>query len=72
MQKISGTWLHIASQVPYKVVGVARDVLDPQKLKVVYESTQESLLRESNQLLPVGTIWIRDLHDFEMKFSQLK
>jgi hypothetical protein len=71
MQRIvPGLWVHIESQVGYKVLGIARNVKNPQTLKVVYESTQESLLRETNELLPIGTLWTRDPEDFGLKFLQ--
>jgi hypothetical protein len=69
MQRIvPGLWIHVESQVAYKVLGIARDVKNPQVVKVIYESTQESLLRETNELLPIGTLWSRDPKDFGLKF----
>jgi hypothetical protein len=69
MQRIvPGLWVHVETQVAYKVLGIARDVKNPKVVKVVYESTVESLLRETNELLPIGTLWSRDPKDFGLKF----
>jgi uncharacterized membrane protein YkgB len=80
---VSGSiWIHIQSQVPYKVLGVARNVANTHLLSVVYESTIESTLRDKKEPgitrecfddyehLPIGTMWIRDMSDFELKFQQ--
>ncbi len=53
MQRIvSGSiWIHVKTQIPYKILGIARDVANPQSLKVIYESTQRQSITRNKRIV---------------------
>jgi hypothetical protein len=61
---------HIKSGNRYLVIGIGRSVDAPEKKLVVYKQLYISVLKNSNIQLPVGSIWTRDLNDFEKKFKR--
>lgn len=61
---------HIKTGKRYLVIGIGRSVNAPEKKIVVYKQLYVSTLKNTNISLPVGTIWIRDLIDFEKKFKR--
>jgi len=53
------------------VEGLARWTHQPTKQSVIYAQTQVSQLRETGEPLSKGTLWIRDLDDFQNKFERV-
>lgn len=65
---MSQIFTHIKSGNLYKVLGLARCVKNPKKTKVIYEQLYESKVRGTEEILPVGTMWMRTQRDFQKKF----
>jgi len=63
-------FIHLNTGNLYKVLGIARCVEDPKKKKIIYTQMYESTLRGSNEILPKGTLWMRDPDDFKKKFAK--
>lgn len=57
---------HIGSGVVYKVLRAP--VIRKGKPYVMYCSLQESVLRGTDRVSPVGTKWVRPVEDFISKF----
>jgi hypothetical protein len=57
-------WKHIESKKIYNLIGYV-----DKTSQVVYESLDDSIMRDSTELLPKGSLWIRDWMDFKKKFS---
>lgn len=62
--------IHLTSGKKYYLLGVGRDVRKPKRKLAVYMSSQPSYLRETRESLPIGSIWARDLEDFNKKFKR--
>jgi hypothetical protein len=67
---VGQTYKHLASRAYYEVMAISRCVSHPTQFSVVYKSLDPSVLRNSSPpiYLPVGTIWHRDIEDFQRKF----
>jgi len=66
-----GLYCHLKSGKLYFAEGIARHAERPGKLSVVYCQKYEGALRENGTKTPVGTMWIRDLEDFNTKFEKV-
>jgi hypothetical protein len=87
MKGLRGLYKHIKTQKLYFVDGVARDVTNPQKISVVYtqlydsklktrchsrpSGTQVELPEDKSVDLPKGSMWLRDVDDFNKKFEKI-
>jgi hypothetical protein len=60
---------HIASGKFYQVLGIARKLENPHRHVVVYKQLYDSVLRGTDVELPYGTWWVRDIKEFEAKFT---
>lgn len=63
---------HLKSGNHYILIGVGRSVDHPHKLVAVYKQLYDSKLFGTSVQLPYGSIWTRDLNDFEKKFKLIK
>jgi hypothetical protein len=63
-------YMHVKSGKLYRLLAIGREVENPQVSKVAYEQLYTSRLRgaEQDAELPVGTVWFREVTDFENKF----
>jgi hypothetical protein len=66
---MSRIFTHIKTGNLYKVLGVARCVENPKETKIIYAQLQVSTLRGTGKVLPPGTMWMRNRHDFKKKFT---
>ena len=66
---MQGLYKHIRTGKLYFVEGLARDVLIPNKIKVVYKQLYTSKLTPGDIDLPQGSTWIREYDDFMSKFG---
>lgn len=62
---IAGLYRHAISRKLYNVIGVGRSVENPNKRIVIYKQMYASKLRGTDEPLPIGSIWTRDLDDFD-------
>lgn len=69
---LKGIYCHTKTNNLYKVLGTGRSVENPHKQVVVYEQIGESKLRDTNILLPNGSLWTRDLDDFNSYDGNVK
>lgn len=53
----------------YSVIGLGRSVDNPNVQIVVYEQLYNNRLRNTNIILEQGSIWTRDLDEFNNKFT---
>lgn len=60
---------HIKTGNFYRVLGTARSAKNPNKTQIVYEQLYESKLKNTEENLPVGTLWMRTPSDFRKKFA---
>lgn len=74
MRIVQGIYRHIKSLKIFKVHSIARNHLSPTNYIVVYSQEYDDILRDSKSpvKLPKGTMWARDLKDFESKFEPVK
>lgn len=61
---MKGLYRHTASGNLYNVIGLGRNVENPNKQIVIYEQLYESKIRGTDIALPKGSIWTRDFDDF--------
>ena len=66
-----GLYCHLKTGKMYFAEGIARHAERPGKLSVVYCQKYEGALREDGTKTPAGTMWIRDLEDFNTKFEKV-
>ena len=59
-----GYYIHSKSQRVYEVIGTARSVEAPAIRLVVYKQLEESVLKHTNIVLPAGSLWTRDIDEF--------
>jgi len=76
MLGLRGIYRHIKNQQLYFVDGIARDVANPNRLAVIYTQLYDSQLRTSSKVeqpinLPKGSMWMRNIDDFNKKFEKL-
>ena len=71
MNNLRGLFRHIKTTQLYYVEGTARAVTNPTKLVVVYSQQYDSTLRGTDVKLPVGSLWTRDIDDFNEKFEKV-
>ena len=66
-----GIYRHVSSYGSFKVHGLARCHSNPEKAVVVYSQQYNDILSGSDKLvhLPYGTLWTRDLDDFNKRFE---
>ena len=62
---IKGIYRHTTSGKLYNVIGVGRAVENPNKLIVIYEQLYDSKFRGTDIPLPKGSLWTRDIDDFD-------
>lgn len=55
----------------YFVDGLARSVNNPKKISVIYTQQYNSVLKGTDTNLPKGTMWIRDLDNFQKNFTKV-
>lgn len=67
-----GLYRHLKTGQMYFAEGLARHTHTPGKLSVVYCQKYEGVIREVGTKTPVGTMWIRDLEDFNLKFEKVE
>lgn len=48
----------------YEVRFIARSSENPSQHLVIYTSTAQSTVRETGEVLPIGTVWARPFEDF--------
>jgi hypothetical protein len=65
-----GLYQHLRTQKYYFVEGFARDVTNPNKLSVVYTQLYDSNLKGTDIRLPIGSMWLRNVDDFQTKFEK--
>lgn len=70
MNPLKGLYQHLRTGGIYFVNGCARDVTNPNKISIVYSQLYESKLKNTDTNLPRGSMWIRDINDFENKFKK--
>ncbi len=62
---------HLKTGNLYELVGIARSVKNPNRGHVVYKQLYESKLRNTEEVLPIGSLWIRKEKDFNKKFESV-
>ena len=55
----------------YFVEGLARSSISPSKQVVIYSQNYRSSLRDTNIIVPEGSMWTRDPQDFQTKFEKV-
>ena len=61
---LKGLYIHKSSGKKYNVIGIGRSVDCPYKTVVIYEQLYDGHMRGTNIELPVGSLWVRDLNEF--------
>ena len=61
---VKGIYRHTKSQNLYEVIGTARSVDDPHKTVVVYKQLYPSIIKNTDIILPLGSLWFRDYDEF--------
>jgi hypothetical protein len=69
---LPGLVRHLKTGKLYSVLGTARHVDNPELMSVVYLQNYESILRGTDEKLPMSTMWIREVSDFQKKFEQIR
>ena len=64
-----GIYRNIKNNKLYSVIGLGRSVDNPNVQIVVYEQLYNNRLRNTNIILGQGSIWTRDLDEFNNKFT---
>ena len=64
-----GIYRNIKNNMLYSVIGLGRSVDNPNVQIVVYEQLYNNRLRDTNIILGQGSIWTRDLDEFNSKFT---
>lgn len=64
-----GIYKNIKNNMLYSVIGLGRSVDNPNVQIVVYEQLYNNRLRNTNIILEQGSIWTRDLDEFNNKFT---
>lgn len=64
-----GIYRNIKNNMLYSVIGLGRSVDNPNVQIVVYEQLYNNRLRNTNIILEQGSIWTRDLDEFNNKFT---
>lgn len=64
-----GIYRNIKNNMLYSVIGLGRSVDNPNVQIVVYEQLYNNRLRNTNIILGQGSIWTRDLDEFNNKFT---
>jgi hypothetical protein len=67
-----GLYQHLRTKNLYFVDGLARNVDNPNKLTVVYTQLYDSDLKGTDIKLPTGSMWLRDIDDFQNKFTKIE
>jgi hypothetical protein len=68
---LRGVYKHLRTSNLYFVDGFVRDVTNPNKISVVYTQLYESKLNGTDIKLPHGSMWIRNIDDFQNKFEKV-
>ena len=63
MNRLTGLYKHYKGN-NYNVLGVGRSTNNPMKQYVVYEQLYDNKIKDTNIDLPRGSIWIRELEEF--------
>lgn len=64
---------HKISGKLYNVIGVGRLTVEPHKYVVIYRQLYNSNLKNDDSvILPVGSIWVRDIFEFNDKMEPYK
>lgn len=71
MSLLPGLYKHIASNKTYRVINTGRLTKSPDSIVVVYEQLDGTQLRDSDTILPKGSLWIRDYNEFIDKFVKI-
>lgn len=66
----NGTYKYLNGLL-YNVIGCGRLTSDPSKIVVIYEQLYDSMLRGTTTKLPIGSVWVRDLEEFVIKFEKV-
>lgn len=61
---IIGIYQHVKTGNYYKVIGIGRHVDNRTTLLVFYKQLYEGKLKDTDQVLPIGTLWTRDYDEF--------
>ncbi|QKF94816.1 DUF1653 protein [Fadolivirus algeromassiliense] len=69
---LKGLYRHTTSSRLYNVIGVGRSVENPNKQIVIYEQLYDSKLKGTDIPLPLGSLWTRDLDDFNSMIDGIK
>lgn len=64
-----GIYKNIKNNMLYSVIGLARSTNNPNVQIVVYEQLYNNRLRNTNIILGQGSVWTRDLDEFNNKFT---
>lgn len=67
---LKGLYRHTTTGNIYKVIGVGRSVENPNKEVVIYQQLYESKLKDTDIVLPNGSLWTRDIDDYKKKFIE--
>lgn len=68
-----GIYRHVSHYGSFKVHGLARCHRNPEKMVVVYSQQYNDILRSEKLVhLPHGTMWTRDLDDFNKRFELIQ
>lgn len=62
-KNIAGLYKHYSGKT-YQVIGIAKHANNPSNEFVVYRQLYKSVVRETNEELPYGTMWIRPKDHF--------
>ena len=72
---LNAIYRHLASGRLYRVKGIARPITAPRYPTVVYEQLYDGELKgvgDTGEVkLPRGTLWTREVNDFNEKFMQV-
>ena len=64
-------WRHGKNGNLYEIVGIGRLVENPNNECVIYKQLYTSNLRDSlGTILPIGSIWVRDIDSFLERFEK--
>ncbi len=63
LKNILGLYKHYSGKT-YQVIGIAKHNNNPSNEFVVYRQLYKSVVKETNEELPYGTMWIRPKDQF--------
>lgn len=69
---VPGLFKHLKTGKLYSVLGTARLVENPDKKMIVYLQNYTSVLRGTDEILPMSSMWLREVDDFKEKFEQIR